>query len=735
MMFLKTLVAMASLILSHQILAEAISCQSSFYKDKKCMEVRNNYVSDVCVRTLVHHRYQGSQWSTSSNSREDCISANESKSYVIQWQQISNVTDLPISEDTYFYFYTRDGRLAWLNLPGERKITCLSSTGFNSSVEPDAAYCRDRGGVAYAFRNSSLTLDPENAFKLDRPSPGAGSSSGKVKTDEEKEKEARRAEEKFNEALAKEGALQAKVDNCKFDELEQLAKADPSTIDLADFKERLLSCDPSFAEEIDKLKETVEALDLFVTEIKKSLDDNINPVTEAELIGVSRQAPYEDDISEFSLSQLFKIPDIISRGVTAFFDNAGELISRIDDYYVREVKDGFLVSKLVWGLSYAHYPDTFSEDLSTDVKIDYIRSVKEVADYLSGINDSDPFSVNEYGFDKESPVPLETQAAVVEHIEPKFPDEGAGLKAALMAMKGTLTPEQEKAILIIDSLAYAITSLGADIEEIFSGLKSLLQQITTSLTENLSCAAKVIAAGDYADYTEIITGVDFCTEEPISLTGRGITSLGMVIGSGKFWRTLADWGGIAVSKGRKVIPSIVEDSKFFGKARDAGQETIDLIGHAKFKEILNIPKGSRPEPDSYLPASYIEKHLGEFKTNTGASYLAPKRALDTFGRDLIGHPDGQFIMTKVEMDSLLSTTGGDVAKIENALGIEPGDWQGLDLVRIDIPEPDKFQLRMPTGNEPQANKLWLPGGKTPKNYREAVINQIPRGQYSEKDLF
>ena len=37
---------------------------------------------------------------------------------------------------------------------------------------------------------------------------------------------------------------------------------------------------------------------------------------------------------------------------------------------------------------------------------------------------------------------------------------------------------------------------------------------------------------------------------------------------------------------------------------------------------------------------------------------------------------------------------------------------------------------MATGNEDGANSLWLPGGKTPEGFSEAVIDAIPSSQTS-----
>ena len=41
---------------------------------------------------------------------------------------------------------------------------------------------------------------------------------------------------------------------------------------------------------------------------------------------------------------------------------------------------------------------------------------------------------------------------------------------------------------------------------------------------------------------------------------------------------------------------------------------------------------------------------------------------------------------------------------------------------------------MPTGNESGANDLWLPGGKLPKGYSEAVMDAVNKGDYKEISL-
>lgn len=151
------------------------------------------------------------------------------------------------------------------------------------------------------------------------------------------------------------------------------------------------------------------------------------------------------------------------------------------------------------------------------------------------------------------------------------------------------------------------------------------------------------------------------------------------------------------------------------------------------QKVLTIPKGQRPDPSTYLQAPYITYQLALFKN--GASYLVTKKALDDYGRELLGYPDNsQFAMAKQEMDAMLLKTAKNVAAIEVELGIPANSWQGKPLVRIDIPNPEELHVRLPSGNEMGANNLWLPGGKLPTGYSEAVVDRIPKGKYTETDL-
>lgn len=142
------------------------------------------------------------------------------------------------------------------------------------------------------------------------------------------------------------------------------------------------------------------------------------------------------------------------------------------------------------------------------------------------------------------------------------------------------------------------------------------------------------------------------------------------------------------------------------------------LSQSKIDEIIATPKGQRPEPSKYLPQNYIDEHLLQF--NTGASRFMTKNNLSKYG---LGQKDGtSFVMTKAEANKLLASANGDKRLFEDALGLPKNYLEGNELVKIGIPKPKSANLRIPSGNEAGANKLWIPGGKLPNGNLEAVID-------------
>ena len=114
----------------------------------------------------------------------------------------------------------------------------------------------------------------------------------------------------------------------------------------------------------------------------------------------------------------------------------------------------------------------------------------------------------------------------------------------------------------------------------------------------------------------------------------------------------------------------------------------------------------------------MEHHLAQFKN--GASRLMTQDNLDAYG---IAQRDGtSFIAPNHEIDEIIAKAAGDKKALEKALGFPDGFLDKETMVRIDIPSPQGFNLRIPTGNEAGANALWIPGGKLPNGNLEGVID-------------
>ena len=111
-----------------------------------------------------------------------------------------------------------------------------------------------------------------------------------------------------------------------------------------------------------------------------------------------------------------------------------------------------------------------------------------------------------------------------------------------------------------------------------------------------------------------------------------------------------------------------------------------------------------------------------------------KTNLEKYG---IAQRDGtSFVMPGSEADQLLASTRGNPAALEEALGLPKDFLASNQLYRVDIPNPEKLNLRIPSGNEAGANDQWIPGGKLPDGNLEAVIDAggLPTSRYEANPI-
>jgi uncharacterized protein YukE len=149
-------------------------------------------------------------------------------------------------------------------------------------------------------------------------------------------------------------------------------------------------------------------------------------------------------------------------------------------------------------------------------------------------------------------------------------------------------------------------------------------------------------------------------------------------------------------------------------------------------EILATEKGSRPDPSDYLPREFIEHHLHKF--DDGASRFMTDKNYDMYG---IGQRDGtSFMMPSNEVNALIESAHGDPVALARSLGLPEDYFVENHVVRVDIPDPQDYNLRVPSGNEAGANEYWLPGGFLPDGVSEAVIDggAVPDGDIIVTDV-
>jgi hypothetical protein len=136
-------------------------------------------------------------------------------------------------------------------------------------------------------------------------------------------------------------------------------------------------------------------------------------------------------------------------------------------------------------------------------------------------------------------------------------------------------------------------------------------------------------------------------------------------------------------------------------------------------------------PAGYLDAGYLDTRIAAFEG--GASYLLTTTNYQKYvqGKPFAGFPDGQFVAPPSVISQVLETANGDIASIEQQLGIPAGAWQGKGgIYRIDVADAVKLQLRLPNGGEMGANEFWIPGGYTSGGVAEGFVNQIPLAAYT-----
>ncbi|WP_238485947.1 hypothetical protein [Rahnella perminowiae] len=230
---------------------------------------------------------------------------------------------------------------------------------------------------------------------------------------------------------------------------------------------------------------------------------------------------------------------------------------------------------------------------------------------------------------------------------------------------------------------------------------------------------------------QALGGMAMCTTGVACLAGSYLAASGIdtaYAGANSFLSGISHkTSGAYLLEGLGVSPAYSEAIYGFSQMGAAGfgvwnglrGEAIAATGSVPgTNDILSTPLGQRPDPAAYMTPEYISQDLALF--DEGATKFMTETNFNKYG---IGQIDGtSFVLAKTEVDMLMKNANGDPARLEQSLGLPSGFFSTGNVVRVDIPSPGDFNLRMPSGNEAGANGFWIPGGKLPNNNAEAIID-------------
>ena len=152
------------------------------------------------------------------------------------------------------------------------------------------------------------------------------------------------------------------------------------------------------------------------------------------------------------------------------------------------------------------------------------------------------------------------------------------------------------------------------------------------------------------------------------------------------------------------------------------------------KEILEINKGDRPNPEDIYNSTYLKMHNQQFKN--GASRFQKFQPSESWNGGIVGGNDGtSFWLSKEHADIIEMVANGDNRLYEIILGLDEGYLGDGPLYRLDVtPEVvAKKGISIPSGNEAGANDWWRPTGRTfPGDIPEGIMKDIStqRGEHT-----
>jgi len=150
------------------------------------------------------------------------------------------------------------------------------------------------------------------------------------------------------------------------------------------------------------------------------------------------------------------------------------------------------------------------------------------------------------GYPKGSPVPQEIRTLVTNTL-PNIDEAGAAaLGHELRTWEGSLTENQRKVLAVVDALGIAAKHLDTFVTQDLGAAKRKLASVMQGAVEAAKtgfCVVGVVATpvvNDLSDFYEAALGREICTGKKLENWERVLSGVGMIAGSGRFWRTVGN---------------------------------------------------------------------------------------------------------------------------------------------------------------------------------------------------
>ncbi len=316
--------------------------------------------------------------------------------------------------------------------------------------------------------------------------------------------------------------------------------------------------------------------------LRSELQNRINPLDQDIDASLNEQGVRIDELElEQSAIEDYRIiiPEFVQDSTYSSSQNiydtyAGQTLSDLEIYLDSGNNSEFIIRAKEWLTVTKLQRDVLIEKSyqSPQEWLDFTNAYVRVEKVIFEVLDED------FWF-KDSPV-SSAQREAISAISNQFPAEGGIIESEVRTWRGqTVTEEQLKVLKTIEALGNGVSAVVDAGGEVGQGITNLVQGAAIAVKEGVKCAATIVVWGDFGDLYEIILGESICTGEKLTAGERMISSLGLVIGNGTFWRGVGRTIGI-IGDARIVAhmtADVLEKADKLGLSEKELDEIIDGI--------------------------------------------------------------------------------------------------------------------------------------------------------------